>query len=61
MGKNFGKMPNMNEINKFVKSGAFNKQMQQHMPQIMEKVKKRKSRPRRNRRRFFMEKQPAKI
>lgn len=40
MGKNFGKMPNMNEVNKFVKSGAFNKQMQQHMPQIMEKVKK---------------------
>lgn len=31
---------NMNDINKFVKSGAFDKQMKQHMPAIMEKVKK---------------------
>lgn len=31
---------NMNDINKFVKSGAFDRQMKQHMPAIMEKVKK---------------------
>lgn len=40
MGKFKPQNVNMNEINKFVKSGAFDRQMKQHMPVIMEKVKK---------------------
>ena len=31
---------NMNDINKFVKGGAFDRQMKAHMPQIMAKVQK---------------------
>lgn len=33
-------MPSQKEINQFVKSGAFDKQMKNHMPQIMGKVQK---------------------
>lgn len=41
MAKTFKQhMPSTKEINQFVKSGAFDKQMKNHMPQIMGKVQK---------------------